>query len=111
MRLRISLVVATTALLAGCVDRLPLALAPDTPVQVAEVGGSQYTVNPSSEAHLTLERWVTNNRSGWSPYYATLPAKGITVRSGTLDLQFLDSHVFAQTSKGAFRKAVTPTEY
>ncbi len=58
-----------------------------------------------------LERWVTNNRSGWAPYYATLPGKGIIVHAGSLDLQFLDSTAFAQTPQGAFHKSVVPADY
>jgi len=90
---------------------LPLTLPPNASVEVIELGGSHYTADPASDTHRNLERWVTNNRSGWAPYYATLPGKGIIVRAGSLDLQFLDSTAFAQTPQGAFHKSVAPADY
>jgi hypothetical protein len=105
------LVAFCVILIAGCARELPLTLPPDAPAQVSELGGSQYTLDPSSDAYRALARWVTNNRSGWSRYYATLPGKGIVVRCGTLDLQFLDTTAFAQTPQGPFEKKVKPSEY
>jgi hypothetical protein len=99
------------AFIAGCTGDLPLTLSPDAPVEVNELGGSHYTVDPGSDVHRNLERWVTDNRSGWTHYYATLPGKGIIVRAGALDLQFLGSTVFAQTPQGAFHKSVAPADY
>ncbi len=99
------------AVIAGCTRDLPLSLPSNASVEVIELGGSGYTVDPSSDVHRKLEQWVIRNRSGWSPYYATLPGKGIIVRSGTLDLQFLGSTVFVQTAHGAFYKTVTPADY
>ena len=95
----------------GCARDLPLSLTPDSPAQVADLGGPPNLVELSIEQHRALERWVTNNRSGWSPYYATLPSKGLIVRAGALDLQFLDSTAFARTPQGVFEKSVTPAEY
>ena len=67
---------------------------------MASMGGTTFFVDQTagrldareklSDIAHNLERWVTNNRSGWAPYYATLPGKGIIVRAGSLDLQFLD---------------------
>jgi len=108
---RMPLLVLCVAFIAACTGDLPLTLPPNAPVQVIELGGSHYTADPASDVHRNLERWVTNNRSGWAPYYATLPGKGIIVRAGTLDLQFLDSTAFAQTPRGAFYKSVAPADY
>src|SRR5207253_8140974 len=108
---RLPLLVLCVAFIAGCTEDLPLTLPPNAPVQVIELGGSHYTADPASDVHRKLERWVTNNRSGWAPYYATLPGKGIIVRAGSLDLQFLDSMAFAQTPQGAFHKSVAPANY
>ena len=108
---RLPLLVLCVAFIAGCTGDLPLTLPPNAPVEVIELGGSHYTADPASDVHRNLERWVTNNRSGWAPYYATLPGKGIIVRAGSLDLQFLDSTAFAQTPHGAFHKSVAPADY
>ena len=105
------LLLLCVAFLAGCTRDLPLTLPPNAPVEVIELGGSHYTADPASYIHRNPERWVTNNRSGWAPYYATLPGKGIIVRAGSLDLQFLDSTAFAQTTQGAFHKSVAPADY
>jgi hypothetical protein len=101
------------ALLAGCARQLPLSPPVNTPVQVFEVGGPRYTLEPSSEDYRSLARWVESNRSGWSwaKYYARPPAKGIIVRSGTLNLQFVDSTIFAHMPEGDYVKKVTPSEY
>ena len=111
MRKRVPLVALCVTLVAGCARELPLALPPNAPAQVFELGGSQYTLDPSSDAYRALVRWVANNRSGWSHYYATPPGKGVIVRSGTLDLQFFDSTALAQTRQGPFVKSVPSSEY
>jgi hypothetical protein len=100
-------------LLAGCARQLPLALPANAPVEVIEVGGAHYTLDPSSDGYGKLAQWVSNNRSRWSwgHYYATRPAKGIIVRSGTLDLQFVDSTVLAHMLEGDYIKRVSPSEY
>jgi len=108
---RVPLVGLLVLLNAGCERELPLALSPDAQVEVTELGGPHFMLAPGTEAHRSLERWVASNRSGWTPYYATLPGKGIIARAGALDLQFLDSTAFAQTPKGPFQRAVTPAEY
>ena len=108
---RMPLLVLCVAFIAACTGDLPLTLPPNAPVEVIELGGSHYTADPASDVHRNLERWVTNNRSGWAPYYATLPGKGIIVRAGSLDLQFLDSTAFAQTPQGVFHKSVAPADY
>lgn len=101
------------ALLGGCERQLSLDLPPDTPVQVVEVGGSQYTLDPSSEDYRTLAGWIASNRSGWSwfRYYTTPPSKGIIIRCGTLELRFFDSTVLDRTPHGDYMKTVQPPEY
>lgn len=113
MRKRMPLLVLCLGVLAGCARELPLALPPHAPAQVFELGGSQYTLDPSSDGYHALADWVSNNRSGWSwgHYYATPPGKGIVVRAGTLDLQFFDATVLAHTPQGDFMKRVAPSEY
>jgi hypothetical protein len=110
---RVPLVALCLVLLVGCARQLPLALPPDTPAQVFEVGGPHYTLDPSSEGYRALDRWVSNNRSGWSwgHYYTPPPSRGIIVRSGTLELQFFDSTVLVHTPAGDFMKNVPPSEY
>jgi hypothetical protein len=110
---RAPLLVLSAALLAGCARELPLALPPNTPAQVTEVGGLAYQLDPASDGYRTLEGWIANNRSGWSwgHYYTPPPAKGIIVRSGTLELQFFDSTVLARTPQGDYMKSVSPSEY
>ena len=108
---RIVLFALCLAFATGCTRDLALALAPDTPVEVIEVGGPHYTVDPGSDTHRQLERWVEHNRSGWIRYDATLPDRGIIVRANSVDLQFLGSKVFAQTPQGAFQKPVAPADY
>ncbi len=93
------LLVLCVTFIAGCTGDLPLTLPPNAPVEVIELGGSHYTADPASDVHRNLERWVT------------LPGKGIIVRAGSLDLQFLDSTAFAQTPHGAFHKSVAPADY
>jgi len=107
------LLVLGAALLAGCARELPLALPPNTPAQVMEVGGPAHKLDPASDGYRTLERWIANNRSGWSwgHYYTPPPAKGIIVRSGTLELQFFDSTVLVRTPQGDYMKNVSPSEY
>lgn len=99
--------------LAGCERELPLALPVNEPVQVAEIGGPHYTLEPGSDDYRKLERWVSNNRSRWSwgHYYATPPAKGIIVRCGTLQLQFFDSTVLDRAPEGDYMKTVRPSDY
>jgi hypothetical protein len=110
---RVQLVFLFLALFAGCARQLPLALPPDAPVEVFEVGGSHYTLEPSSEGYRALARWVSNNRSGWSwwHYYTTPPAKGVIVRCGTLELRFFDTTVLDRTPQGDYLKTVRPSEY
>lgn len=110
---RAPLVVLSLALFAGCARQLPLALPPNTPVQVLELGSPQYALETSSEGYRTLAGWVSNNRSGWSwgHYYTTPPGKGIIVRCGALELQFFDSIVLARTPQGDYMKNVQPSEY
>ena len=110
---RVTLVALSLVLLAGCARQLPLALPPNVPAQVLELGSPQYTLDPSSEGYRTLAGWVSNNRSGWSwgHYYTTPPGKGIIVRCGTLELQFFDSIALARTPQGDFMKNVQPSEY
>ena len=108
---RIPLFALWLALAAGCTRELPLTLLPETPVEVIELGGPHYTVDPGSDTHRQLERWVEHNRSGWIRYDATLPGRGIIVRATSVDLQFLGSKVFAQTPQGAFQKPVAPADY
>jgi hypothetical protein len=108
-----SLVVFCFIALAGCERRLPLALPVNAPVQVVEVGGDHYMLDPSSDGYRKLTQWVSNNRSRWSwgHYYATPPAKGIIVRAGALNLQFFDSTVLARMPEGDYIKSVPPSEY
>jgi hypothetical protein len=100
-------------LLAGCERQLPLSLPPNTPAQVTELGGTQYTLDPASDGYRALDHWISNNRAGWSwgHYYATPPPKGITVRAGNLYLQFFDSTALARTPQGDYRKSVSPSDY
>ena len=113
MRKRALLLVLGAALLAGCARELPLSLPPNTPAQVTEVGGAQYKLDPASEGYRALDRWVSNNGSGWSwgHYYTLPPARGIIVRCGTLELQFFDSTALVRTPQGDFMKSVPPSEY
>lgn len=110
---RVPLVALCLVLLAGCARQLPLTLPANAPVEVIEVGGAHYTLDPSSDAYRNLARWLANNRSRWSwgHYYATPPAKGIIVRSGTLDLRFFDSTALARMPEGDYIKSVPPSEY
>jgi len=109
----VPLIALCLALLAGCERQLPLALPPNAPVQVFEVGGSHYTLEPSSEGYHALALWVSNNRSGWSwwHYYTAPPAKGVIVRCGTLDLQFFDTTALYHTPQGDYLKTVRPSDY
>jgi hypothetical protein len=104
---------AASLLIAGCERQLPLALPPNTPAQVIEPGGVQYTLSPASDGYRALDRWIAKNRTGWSwgHYYAPPPPKGVRVRSGDLDLQFFDSTVLVHTPQGDYRKSVPPDEY
>ena len=113
LRTRVSLACLCLLWVAGCARQLPLALPANTPVQVTEIGGAHYTLEPSSDAYDKLALWVSNNRSRWSwgHYYATPPGRGIIVRCGTLQLQFLDSKVLAHMPEGDYIKSVSPTEY
>jgi hypothetical protein len=110
---RVPLVALCLVLLAGCARQLPLALPANAPVEVIEVGGAHYTLDPSSDGYRNLARWLANNRARWSwgHYYATPPAKGIIVRSGTLDLRFFDSTALARMPEGDYIKSVAPSEY
>jgi predicted small lipoprotein YifL len=101
------------ALLAGCERQLPLALPPEAPAQVFEVGGSHYTLDPSSDGYRALARWISNNRSGWSwfHYYTTPPSRGFIVRCGSLELRFFDTTVLDRTPQGDYLKTVQPAEY
>jgi hypothetical protein len=107
------MLVLYAALLAGCERQLPLALPSNTPAQVIQLGGPQYTLEPGSDGYRALDRWVSNNRAGWSwgHYYASPPAKGIIVRSGKLELQFFDSTVLVRTPQGDYMKSALPSEY
>ncbi len=101
------------SLLAGCERRLPLSLPANTPAQVIELDGTQYRLAPASDGYRALEHWISNNHAGWSwgHYYATPPAKGISVRAGNLYLQFFDSTALARTPQGDYRKSVSPSDY
>jgi hypothetical protein len=110
---RVPMILLCAALLAGCARQLPLTLQPNTPARVMQVGGPEHKLAPASDGYRMLEHWISNNRSGWSwgHYYAPPPAKGIIVRSGTLELQFFDSTVLARTPQGDYMKSVAPSEY
>lgn len=110
---RVSMLAVCLGLLAGCARQLPLALPPDAPARVTEPGGVQYTLDPTSETYHALERWIADNRTGWSwgHYYTPPPVKGVSVRAGNLDLQFFDSTVLAHTPQGDYRKSVSPSDY
>lgn len=100
-------------LLTACERQLPLVLPVGVPARVTELGGAQYDLDPSSDGYRKLSQWVSGNRSRWSwgHYYATRPGRGIVVRSGTLDLQFIDSTVLAHMPEGDYIKSVAPAEY
>ncbi|GAC1692513.1 MAG: hypothetical protein PVS2B3_01310 [Steroidobacteraceae bacterium] len=100
-------------LVAGCTRQLPLALSPDAPTEVTEVGGTHYTLEPSSDGYRTLARWIAGNGSGWSwgHYYTTPPPRGIIVRSGSLELRFFDSTALVRTPQGDYLKDVPPSQY
>ena|SRR6266436_1984458 len=105
------LALAAVSLLA-CSQDLQLDLPAGDPVRVVKLGGTGgHTLVPQSEQYRKLASWVANNRSGWSQYYATPPAKGIMVRAADLNLQFVESSVLAHTRKGVFTKNVSPTDY
>ncbi len=96
----------------GCSRQIPLKVPSGEPVSVTQLGSMpDYTLSAGSDSYTKLVRWIDANRSGWSPYFATPPAKGIIVRSANLDLQFLDSTVLAHTRDGVFNKSIDPTEY
>jgi hypothetical protein len=79
---------------------------------VVELGSAvEHTLQPSSDGYGKLTAWAASNRSGWSSYYATPPAKGIIVRAGTFDVQFIETSVLAHTREGVFVKSVSPSEY
>src|SRR5271170_3911788 len=73
------LLAVCAVLIGGCERQLPIALAANTPAQVFQLGSAHYTLEPASEGYRSLDRWVSNNRSGWSwgHYYATPPGKGV----------------------------------
>jgi predicted small lipoprotein YifL len=109
----VRLVALCMSLVAGCARELPLVLPPNVPAQVFEVGGPHYTLEPSSDGYRALAQWVADNHAGWSwgHYYTAPPDKGVTVRCGTLELQFFDSKVLTRTPQGYYMKAVPPSAY
>ena len=113
MRKSTTLVALCLVWVAGCARQLPLALPPSTPVEVIELGGAHYSLDPSSAAYQSLSAWVAQNRARWSwgHYYATPPGRGIIVRCGSLNLQFIDSTVLAHMPEGDYIKNVSPAEY
>jgi hypothetical protein len=113
MNARIASCLALAAVsLSACDHDLQLVLPAGQPVQVFQLGDTgEHTLMTQSEQHRKLASWVANNRSGWSPCYAMPPAKGIIVRAANLNLQFLESAVFARTPEGIFTKNVSRTDY
>jgi hypothetical protein len=98
--------------LSGCSRDIPLSLPAGEPVSVTQLETPpNYALSAGSDPYLKLKGWVEANRSGWSPYLTTPPAKGIIVRSANLDLQFVESIVLARTRDGVFSKSLNPAEY
>ena len=113
MHTRLGAFLALAAIsLSACSHDLQLALPTGEPVRVFQLGRTgEHTLTQQSEQYRKLVSWVENNRSGWSQYYATPPAKGIMVRAANLNLQFVESAALAHTPEGVFTKDVSPTDY
>jgi hypothetical protein len=110
-RLRV-LIPLALVLLNGCNRTVPLTVPDDTPVKVSFLGeNTTYTLTPGSEEYHQLELWIKHNQSGWSPYLATTPGRGILVTSRDLWLQFIDSSAIAHIAEGTFTKPVVPSDY
>jgi predicted small lipoprotein YifL len=120
-RLRL-LIASALVVLSACGRTVPLRLPDATPVQVVFLGEDHpYTLTPSSKEYLyltpsskeyhQLRLWLEHNQSGWSPYLATTPSRGILVTGENLWLQFIGSSAITRTAKGTFTKSVASSDY
>ena len=100
------------ALLIGCSRTLPLTVPDGTPLRVIHPGADRpFTLQPGSTEYRALAAWIDHNRSGWSPYLATTPSRGIVVTGAGVWFQFLGSTALTQTPDGPFAKTVVPEDY
>jgi hypothetical protein len=108
----VALIAFTLNTLSACVEPT-LTLPTNVPVTVIELDNktSERTIPTDSESYRKLVAWISNNQSGWSSYLAPPPGKGIIVRAGELDLQFIGTTVLVHTSKGVFTKSISFDDY
>jgi len=99
--LRIACLLAGGLLLA-CSESLPLHLGKEVEAHAYCWSGARrdVAIQPGTPTHQALTAWIAQNQGGWQAYLATPPAQGVTVRAGSLNLQFLDAAVLTRTEKG-----------
>jgi hypothetical protein len=104
--------VVLLALLVACSRTILLKAPESVPLRVTYFGESRTdTLSPGSDEYKSVVAWINGNRSGWSPYLATNPTKGVLITGEGLWLQFLDSTALTKTQDGLFSKTVAPSDY
>jgi hypothetical protein len=105
-------VLAAFAFIAGCSHAVGIAADPGQPIHVRELAsGASCTVQPASDLHARIAAWISQNRSGWSQFYATPANLGVLVDVGSTKLQFMDTMALAYTPSGIYEKHVAMEDY
>jgi hypothetical protein len=96
--------------LAGCGQRIPLAIPASSRVVIGREGKSE-ELSPLDPRYTELEHWLASNQDGWEPYRVTEPGQGTIIQAGTLRVHFLKDCVMVDTGSGLFQKRIKPSDY
>ena len=93
-----------------------LAFPVSSPLQVVALSSNgnpnRWSMAPSDPRYAKLKEWLAQNQSGWSPYLATAPGRGIFVSAGNLRIQFTGTSALAcRDNEPCVEKKVSEAEY
>jgi hypothetical protein len=111
----VALLVSAVIVVAACTQELPLRLALGEPLKLSYqehdyAPATNCVIAPNSPQYQALEKWLSQNKSGWQTTPATyIPGKVVSGSGFTLN--FLNSIVIANFSGGQYSHSTNPSEY
>ena len=109
-----------TITLSACGRTVKLELPSDMPVTLTTerenpgttiVEPSEVILPPNMPEHRRLQKWIAENRHGWSQAVAADPSGGIIVDAGKLHLHFFEGGVSTPVPDGVVQKTVPKDDY